>query len=438
MHFERHIAQIPMKYGMRLSFFCVFIFLFSANSVSASGDSTRLPGAAEPAIRVPKGFAISTIVDKLGRNRHIAVAPNGDLFVKLERLRNGMGIFQLRADRSGVYQPVDSFGNYIGTGIAIKNGVLYASSDDAVYKYMLDDKFKVVNRDQPQRIVYGLWSRRQHASKSLALDNNGNIYVNIGAPSNACQEKDRTKGSPGMDPCPILDSAGGIWRFSSSKTDQTYALGYRYATGLRNVVGLDWNEKENALYVMQHGRDMLSTLNPELFSDSMSAELPAEEMFRIKEGGNYGWPYCYYDPIQAKKVLAPEYGGDGKTPGRCAGMEQPIMAFPGHWGPNAMLFYTGNMFPEKYLNGVFVAFHGSWNRAPFRQAGYNIAFVPFKNGLPSGPYEIFAEGFTGKEVIMNTGEAQYRPCGLSMLPDGSLLVSDSREGRVWRISWQGM
>jgi glucose/arabinose dehydrogenase len=174
-----------------------------------------------------------------------------------------------------------------------------------------------------------------------------------------------------------------------------------------------------------------------MFSDSLSAELPGEEMFRIKEGGDYGWPYCYYDPIQEKKVLAPEYGGDGKTSGCCAGVEQPLMSFPGHWGPNAMLFYTGKQFPEKYRNGVFVAFHGSWNRAPFRQAGYNVAFVPMKNGKPSGPWEIFAEGFTGKEVIMSTGEAQYRPCGLAMLPDGSLLVSDSREGRVWRIHYTG-
>lgn len=423
---------------MRYSFLSLMMVLFMTSYGKPVGDTTLNPGVAGTEVTVARGFSISSLVDKLGRNRHIAVAPNGDIFVKLEKLRNGHGIFQLRADRSGNYQPVDSFGNYTGTGIVIKNGTLFASSDDAVYRYQLDENYRVANREQPVRVIFGLWSRRQHASKSLALDNEGNIYVNIGAPSNACQEKDRTKGSPGINPCPILDSAGGIWRFSSNKTDQSYAQGYRYATGLRNVVGLDWNEKENALYVMQHGRDMLGTLNPELFSDSMSAELPSEEMFKIKEGGNYGWPYCYFDPFQDKKVLAPEYGGDGKIAGRCADMERPIMAFPGHWAPNAMLFYTGKMFPEKYRNGVFVAFHGSWNRAPFRQTGYNIAFIPMKDGMPSGPYEIFADGFTGKEVIMNTGEAKYRPCGLAMLPDGSLLVSDSREGRLWRITWQGM
>lgn len=398
-------------------------------------DTIPLPG--EGVIKVSAGFSIQPIVEEIGRSRHIATAPNGDIFIKLDRLRNGLGIFQLRLDVRGQYVLIDSFGNYTGTGIAVKNGYLYASSDDAVYRYPFEKNGRIGNKDKPQRLVYGLWSRRQHATKSLTLDNAGNLYVNIGAPSNACQEKDRTKGSPGMDPCPILDSAGGIWRFKADVSNQSYGEGFRYATGLRNVVGLDWNEAENALFVMQHGRDMLAMLHPDLYSDSLSAELPGEELFRIREGGHYGWPYCYYDPIQQKKVLAPEYGGNGSEVGRCADVEQPLMSFPGHWGPNAMLVYTGNQFPPKYRNGIFVAFHGSWNRAPFRQAGYNVAFVPMKDGKPSGPYEVFADGFTGKEVIMNTGEATYRPCGLAMLPDGSLLVSDSRQGRVWQIKYTG-
>ncbi|HSK12119.1 MAG TPA: PQQ-dependent sugar dehydrogenase [Phnomibacter sp.] len=411
------------------------VLLLMPIGLFAGSDTTIL--IPEPTIVVAPGFSITPVVEKLGRNRHIAVAPNGDLFVKLERLRDGKGIIHLKPGPDGQYREYESFGNYTGTGILVRGRYLYASSDDALYRYPIDASGKVQNQNDPQRIVYGLVSRRQHASKSIALDNAGNIYVNIGAPSNACQERDRTKGSAGMDPCPILDSAGGIWRFRTDVSDQSYAQGTRYATGLRNVVGLDWNQKENALYAMMHGRDMLSSLYPEMYSDSISAELPGEEMFLIREGGNYGWPYCYYDPLKNKKVLAPEYGGDGNTAGRCAGVEQPLVSFPGHWGPNAMLFYTGTQFPEKYRNGVFVAFHGSWNRAPFRQAGYNVAFVPMKNGRPSGPYEVFADGFTGKEVIMNTGEAQYRPCGLAMLPDGSLLVSDSKEGRVWVIRYQG-
>ena len=107
-------------------------------------------------------------------------------------------------------------------------------------------------------------------------------------------------------PCPVLDSAGGIWQFNASKRDQTYGDGKRYATGLRNVVGLDWNEQANKLFVTQHGRDQLFQLYPELYDSKQSAELPAETLYAINEGDDCGWPYIYYDGIQKKKILAPE------------------------------------------------------------------------------------------------------------------------------------
>jgi glucose/arabinose dehydrogenase len=231
-----------------------------------------------------------------------------------------------------------------------------------------------------------------------------------------------------------LQTAGGIWQFRANKLNQSYAEGVRYATGLRNVVGLDWNAKEDHLYVMQHGRDQLSQLFPDLYDDNASAELPGEEFFRLKKGSDCGWPYCFYDGLQKKKILNPEYGGDGKKQGRCEDKEQPIMAFPGHWAPNALLFYTGDLFPDKYKNGAFIAFHGSWNRAPLKQAGYCVVFVPMKNGKPSGNYEIFANGFTGRESVAGAGQAKYRPCGLAQGPDGALYISDSKEGRIWKIT----
>jgi glucose/arabinose dehydrogenase len=180
---------------------------------------------------------------------------------------------------------------------------------------------------------------------------------------------------------------------------------------------------------------MLNTIKPDIYTIEESAELPAEEFFLIKKDGDYGWPFCYYDPMQKKKVLGPEYGGDGNKQDRCAGKEQPIYAFPAHWAPNAVLFYTGNMFPEKYKNGAFIAFHGSWNRAPLPQAGYCVVFLPFKNGKPSGNYEMFANGFTGKESIKGAHEAKYRPCGLAQGPEGSLFISDSKTGRIWEITY---
>ena len=379
---------------------------------------------------LPKGFSSSVFYDNLGRARHLTVAPNGDVYVKLERLKDGKGIYRLTdVNKDGIAEKAYGFADYIGTGITIQNGYLYASSNTSVFRYKLNG----AELGSQELIAQGLIDKRQHGSKSITLDKNGNIYVNIGAPSNACQEKDRGKGSPGMMPCPILDSAGGIWQFKADKQNQSYAEGVKYATGLRNVVGLDWNHEVNDLYVTQHGRDMLFQFFPDLFDQKDGAESPAEELFRIKKGADAGWPYCYYDNARQKQLLAPEYGGDRVKEGVCSGKTKSIVQFPGHLAPNALLFYTGNQFPEKYRNGAFIAFHGSWNRAPEPQDGFFVVFVPMKNGMPSGKWEVFADGFAGQGKA--TGRAEYRPCGLAQGPDGSLYVSDDNKGRIWKITY---
>ena len=187
---------------------------------------------------------------------------------------------------------------------------------------------------------------------------------------------------------------------------------------------------------MQHGRDQLHDIFPDMYTTQQSADLPAECMFELHDGSNCGWPYIYYDPSQKKNLLAPEYGGDGKKPGD-PNIQDPVMAFPAHLAPNGLLFYTGNMFPEKYRNGAFIAFHGSWNRAPEPQKGAFVAFVPFKNGKPSGNWEIFADDFAGPGGYTSPGKAKHRPCGLAQGPDGSLYVSDDQGGTIFRIIYTG-
>jgi len=425
--------------------FLLPLFLFTACDKNDDDDndgngevSTIVPDADNGGLQLPSGFGAVTVAASTGSARHIAVNRNGDVYVKLNELKSGNGILVLKdSDNDGRADSQQGFGNYAGTGIAIRDGYLYASSDEEVFRYRFNSNNEIENPDAPEKIITGLTRGSQHTSKSIALDDDGNIFVNIGAPSNSCQVNDRTPGSPGQDPCPILETAGGIWQFKSSTPNQTQAQGVRYATGIRNVVGLDWNDDDDKLYVMQHGRDQLSTLFPDLFTDSMSAELPSEEFLRVEAGSDFGWPYCYYDHIQGRKVLAPEYGGDGQTAGRCDGIPDPVVAFPGHWAPNALLFYTGDQFPEKYEDGAFIAFHGSWNRAPLRQGGYFVAFVPMKDGKVTGDWEIFAQGFTGVDVITQPDEARYRPMGLAQGPDGSLYISDSKEGRIWRIVYKG-
>jgi glucose/arabinose dehydrogenase len=425
-----------MIYALLLS--SVFSVFACANN--SSHDTTKISasvseGDGDVTLTLPAGFHASVFAENLGSARHIAVNSNGDVYVKLQGLKDGKGIVRLRdTNGDGKAEEKSGFGDFAGTGIAIGNSYLYASSDEEVFRFKLDASGNVADPDHPEKIVTGLLSRHEHEAKAIALDNDGNLYVNIGAYSNSCQVQDRQKGSPGMKPCPILDSAGGIWKFKADKPNQTYGDGVRYATGLRNVVGLNWNTQTNTLFVMQHGRDQLHDLFPDLYDTKQSAELPAECLYELHQGSNCGWPYIYYDQVQHKKILAPEFGGDGKkTAGEDA--QDPVFSFPGHLAPNGLLFYTGSQFPEKYKNGAFVVFHGSWNRAPEPQAGYFVVFVPFKDGKPVGNWEVFADGFSGGAQFTASGRAKHRPCGIAQSPDGSIYVTDDTKGTVWKISY---
>ena len=134
--------------------------------------------------------------------------------------------------------------------------------------------------------------------------------------------------------------------------------------------------------------------------------------------------------------MNPEYGGDGKDVGRCASFTQPVAVFPAHWAPVDVMFYTGTQFPKKYQGGAFIAFHGSWNRAPMPQDGYNVTFQPFAGGKPSGNFEVFADGFAGKDPLMNPNDAVARADGVAQAPDGSLYITDSQKGKIWRVMYK--
>ncbi|HKK62679.1 MAG TPA: PQQ-dependent sugar dehydrogenase [Bacteroidales bacterium] len=406
----------------------------------SNGSEMKIkPDSNNGGLILPDGFSAIVVAEDLGRGRHITVKDNGDIYVSLRRLNEGNGAVALRdTTGDGRADVVKYFGSVSGTGIELHNGYLYYGVDSMIVRYAFENQNDLLPREEYEVIAGQLVDEGQHASKPFEFDGEGNMYVTIGAPSNACMEQMRTKGSSGMDPCPILDYAGGIWRFSEHQNDQTQEKdGYRYATGIRHAVALRWNDKTEKLYTVQHGRDQLHQFFPEIYDTEASAELPAEEFLMLEDGADFGWPYCYYDQIQETKVLAPEYGGDGSKIGRCETKTDPIMAFPGHIAPNDLVFYHAKQFPAKYQNGAFIAFHGSWNRAPEPQEGYNVTFVPFDGDLPSGDWETFADGFSQLEMVQNPGDAVYRPCGLSVGPDGSLYVVDSRQGKVWRIFYNG-
>ncbi|WP_394993642.1 PQQ-dependent sugar dehydrogenase [Emticicia sp.] len=388
-------------------------------------------------IKLAAGFGAVVVAEETGKARHIVVLPNGTIYIKNSNAKDNKGITMLKdTDGDGKADIKEFFGNYIGTGMEVYKGYLYASSNSEVFRYKLNENGDVIDKNAPETVVSGLPDFRQHESKPMTFDEQGKMYVTIGAPSNICQEKDRQKGSVGQMPCPLLEKNGGIWQFDANKLNQKQEDGIRFATGIRNAVAINYDPFSKNVYALQHGRDMLFQHFPEMYSAEQGAELPSEEFLLVKKGSDFGWPYSYFDKEKGKKMLCPEYGGDGKKEYPKA--DKPIMAFPGHWAPNDVLFYQGNQsggvpFPAKYKNGAFICFHGSWNRAPKMQAGYFVAFVPFKNGLPSGPYEVFAEDFAGGPEIKSPGDAKARPMGLAEGADGSLYITDSVKGKVWRV-----
>ncbi|HYF39104.1 MAG TPA: PQQ-dependent sugar dehydrogenase [Gemmatimonadales bacterium] len=410
---------------------------------SAAGDAVRLT--------LPPGFTATVFAENLGGARHAVAVPNGTVYVNTwlspydttRRVPPGGYVVALRdtnsdgkADLIRRFGSTRASGSRGGTGIAIHDRELFVEADSQIVMYQLPET-GLIPTEPTIPIITGLPTTGGHPMHPIAVDAR-NIYVNMGSDTNACQEKDREAGSPGRRPCRELLQRAGIWRFDRmysgpEEAAQRFTQSRRFATGIRNAVGLAIDPADGTLYATQHGRDQLAQNWPKLYNWKQSAELPSEELIRVERGGDYGWPYCYHDPTLNKLVLAPEYGGDGKKVGECAEKRGPVAAFPAHWAPNALVFYTGTTFPEQYRGGTFIAFHGSWNRSPEPQAGYNVVFQPMANGKPTGPYQVFADGFAGRQK--EPGMATHRPAGLAVGPDGSLYITDDQAGTIWRVTY---
>jgi glucose/arabinose dehydrogenase len=402
-----------------------------STALNSCSSNTKKAVVHDAKLNLPAGFSATIVADSLGPLRHLAINQQGDIYVKLNALEDGKGIYFLSdTNHDGSVDKKISFGNYPGTGITIKNGYLYSASNTGVFRYKLNEKEQVTAIDKPEMIVQGLVDKKRDNSKSIAIDNQGNLYVTVGSYSDDCRQEGSGKGIPG---CPLLDSVAGIWKFKTDQPNQSYSNAVHYAKGLKNVIGIDWNSSTNSLFAMQHGRGQFDDRFPQYYTAKQSAELPAETMYELHQGADAGWPFIYYDQFQKKKILAPEYGGNGKITGDKKYID-PAVAFPAHLAPDDLLFYTGNMFPGRYKNGAFVAFHGQSTEL---KKGYFVAFVPFKNGKPSGDWEIFADNFAGVDLKKPAGSIQYRPTGLAQGPDGALYVSDDLKGAIFKIIYSG-
>ena len=421
----------------------------SAPIASQSAADRKLCGHDDSDLKLPPGFCATVFADEIGHARQLVVAPDGVVYVNTwsgayynNAPTHAGGFLVALQDKTGAGKAdvIERFGETVqtggkgGTGIGLYKGSLYVEINDRIVRYRLTTG-EILPKDGPATIVSGLPLGGDHPMHPFIIDAAGSMYVDVASASNACQLENRQPHSPGAKPCTELETRGGIWRYDANKTDQTFSPTERYATGIRNGEGFAIDAAGH-LFVTQHGRDQVRSNWPELYKPEQEATLPAEELLLLERSDDYGWPECYYDPFQRKLVLAPEYGGDGgKTIGVCASKVAPVAAFAAHWAPNALAQYQQKQFPARYRNGVFIAFHGSWNRAPYPQGGYNVVFQPLAGVRAAGNCEIFADGFAG--AVRTPDGAAHRPSGLAVGPDGALYVSDDVRGRIYRIVYQG-
>jgi glucose/arabinose dehydrogenase/mono/diheme cytochrome c family protein len=430
---------------------CFLSLLVVFQSVPAQGQKTNAAACSndQSGLKLPNGFCATVFADGIGHARHMTVAPSGVVYVNtwsgdyydFDKVHEG-GFLVALQDKAGAGKAdvIERFGETVqtkgagGSGIAMYKGSVYAEINDKIVRYSLPSG-ALVPQGAAETVVSGLPLGGDHPMHPFIITPDGSLLVDVASATNSCQPQNRQPKIPGANPCTELETRAGIWRYDANKTNQTFSPADRYATGIRNGEGFAVDDHGH-VFVTQHGRDQLHSNWPALYKADEEATLPAEEVMLLKSGGDYGWPECYYDGIQKKLVLAPEYGGDGgKTVGVCANKTGPAAAFPAHWAPNAMAHYDQKQFPARYRAGVFIAFHGSWNRAPYAQGGYNVVFQPFDGDHASGNCEIFADGFAGK--VKTPEGAEHRPSGLAVGPDGALYVADDIRGRIYRIVYTG-
>lgn len=401
-------------------------------------------------ITLPAGFCATVFADNLGNVRHIAVAADGTVYANSW---NGSSYFRTgvppadgflvalkdtdhdgKADKVSRFGLPPSQGAKGGTGVGLYKGFVYAEDADRILRYAIPADG--VPSGKPEVVLSGMPLGGDHPMHPFVIDAKGRMFVDMGSATNSCQPQNRKAEVPGAQPCTELQTRGGTWLYSADKLGQTFSPAERYATGIRNGMGLAF-DAQGRLFATQHGRDQLLQNWSKIYTDAkVGTELPSEELMLVRQGGDYGWPYCYYDNFQKKLVLAPEYGGDGgKAVGVCAQKTGPVAAFPAHWAPNGLVIYNARAFPPAYRGGAFIAFHGSWNRAPAPQDGFNVVFQPLKDGKASGPFQVFADGFAGPNK--GRGGATFRPTGVAVGPDGALYISEDTKGRIWKVTYQG-
>jgi glucose/arabinose dehydrogenase len=366
---------------------------------SASKPPNVIPVPENPVLQVPQGFKVNVFADNLPDVRWLTLTPDGDVLA-VQSKQNKINLLQDK-NQDGVAE-VKLFGDRSNNldqplGMTFADGSFYVANTGEVlrYDYQPGQQLKGKGTEITQLTPGGY---NQHWTRNIVTSPDGNkLYVSVGSRSNADSEE-------------LPRASIQVMNLDGSERST-------YGYGLRNPVGLDFHPVTDKLYATINERDQLGDdLVPDYFTE-------------VKQGGFYGWPYAYLSP----DLLDPRHleGNKSTRPDLVAKTITPDVLFQAHSAALGVQFYDQKQFPSKYHNGAFVAFRGSWNRD--RGTGYKIVFVPFgKDNQPLGYYEDFLTGFL---VNPDGPDAFARPVGLLVLPDGSLLLAEDGNGRIYRISY---
>jgi len=335
-------------------------------------------------IDLPKGFVIEHYAD-VPNARSLALGDDGVVFVGNRRASS---VYAVVPNGDANPQVIEILKDLTTpNGIAYYNGDLYVAEIERILVYR-DAGNRLSNMPAPEVLAIELPGERHHGWRYIGFGPDHKLYVTIGAPCNICDRGD--------------EGFAQIWRMNADGSGKEM-----YAQGIRNSVGFTWHPETGELWFTDNGRDM------------MGDDIPPGELNTAPEQGlHFGYPYCHGDDIPD-----PEFG-EGKN---CDDYEPPAQKLGPHVAALGVKYYTGNMFPEEYRGQIFLAEHGSWNRS--KKIGYRVTMVEFEDGVPVS-YDVFADGWLKKE------EASGRPVDLLVMPDGSMLVSDDKGGKLFRISYE--
>jgi putative membrane-bound dehydrogenase-like protein len=355
-------------------------------------DSTRTgPFATDRQLNLPPGFHVRVYATGLAQVRWLGLSPDGLVYATL---LSGRVVTLPDTDKNGVADSAKTFAdNLPGVhGIAFKDNGVYVATESQIVR--LEDTNKDGVADKRDVLAGDLPSGGGHSTRTLAFGPDGKLYVSAGSSCNVCVEQDPKRAA--------------ISRYSADGTFEEV-----FASGLRNAVGLVFHPVTGELWATDNGRDNLGD------------NIPPETIYNVKEGTNYGWPYCYGDRVPDKSQNPPA--------GFCDKTGVPAVKMQAHSAPLGLAFYTGNQFPPAYQGDLFVAFHGSWNRS--EPTGYKVVRVRFKDNQPdSAAGDLLVEDFaTGWRT---GGDVWGRPVDPMVAPDGSLLLTDDKTGTVYDIYYQ--